>query len=114
MRHSVIKEKDFIRKVYKSKSFKPLQSAEGHHLKSLLKAVHLVINRKVPLTTKVINAVSKIDRKTVRKLKRAIQNKEKLFGLLNAKKESILKIVKKFYNIIRVFLGSYFTSSAHE
>ena len=114
MRRSVIKEKDFIRQVYKSKSFKPLRSAEGHHLKSLLKAVHLVINKKVPITTSVINAVAKIDRRTVRKLKRAIQNKEKFATLLNAKKESILKLVTKFYDIIRAFLGSYFTSSAHE
>ena len=111
MKESVIKEKDFLKKVHKSNSIKPIENASEKQIKALAVAVHLVINEKVPLTKKIINYCLKLNKSKIKSLKSFFGNKEELKKLVGLNRKLQIKIIKKYLKLIRVLRSSFFVKS---
>jgi len=109
MRRSLQENKNFLKKVHKSSSVKALEKAENSELKTLGYAVHLVLNRKVPLNKKIIKYCTDINRKKINALKKIFANKENFKNLSKLSKSEQLKIFRRYINIIKVLLSSFFS-----
>ena len=113
MRHAISKEQDFLKKIYKAKTSKQqqqqrLKEAKESELKALVIAVHLVVSKKVPLTQKIVEYLSKVHKKRIGTLKKYFGDKEKLKNLLSLAKSPRIKILHKYIGIIKVLLSAFF------
>lgn len=108
MRRNVVQEKPFLKKVYSSKTFKPLKKAEEKELKALAFAVHLVVTKKVPLTKKIIKFLHKLKKVRIEKLLQFFGTKDQVFQLVKASRPYQIKTLSRFIKIIRVLLSAFF------
>ena len=108
MKQRVIKEKQFLRRVHKSKDFKPIEGGTVDQLKALLAAVHLVINKKVPITKKIVEEFLKLKKKTIEDLKTTFRKPEDLLKIFKLSRAEITKIIRKYFDIIKITLSPYF------
>ena len=109
MRHVVSKEKDFLRTVYKSrKASGKIQEANPKELKALAFAVHLVINKQIPLTKKIAKFFSKIGKSKISALKRFFGSKEQVLAFIKSDKKNQIRVIKRFVHLIKVLLTSFF------
>ena len=112
MRYRVTQERDFLRKVYRSKDFKRVERASLDQLKAILAAVHFVINKKVPITKALAQAFLQLKKKTIEDLKKTFKQPEDLLKLFKLDRNQVIKIVKKYFDIIKAILGPYFKKTA--
>ena len=108
MRHRIIQEKNFLRKVHKTKDFKQVERASFDQLKAILTAVHFVINKKVPITKALARTFLQLKKKTIEDLKKTFKSPEDLLKLFKLDRNQVIKIVKKYFDLIKATLGPYF------
>ena len=108
MRRNVVNEKQFLKKVYKSRTPKTLEKADEKKLKALAFAVHLVITKKVPLTKRISKYFHKLKKSKVLSLKRVFGDKENLLSLLKSNKANQIRVIKRFLSLIKILLTSFF------
>ena len=108
MKKRVLKEKKFLQRVYRSKNLKPVDAATVDQLKALLAAIHLVINKKVPITNKLAAEFLKLKKKTLDEIKRLFRNPKDLSQLFKLSRGEITKIIEKYFDQIKLALSSYF------
>ena len=108
-RAAVVKQKDFLKGVYKSrKAGKKIQGADQKQLKALAFAVHLVINKKVPLTKKIAKYFSGLKKSKIASLKHFFGEKSQITALIKSEKKYQIKIIKRFIHLIKILLTSFF------
>ena len=110
MKHKVIQEKHFLRKIHKTKDFKQVERASLDQLKAILAAVHFVINKKVPITKTLAKEFLKLKKKTIEDLKNTFKQPGDLLKLFKLDRNQVIKIVKKYFDLIKITLGPYFKS----
>ena len=108
MKQRVLSEKNFLRKVHRNKNFKPVESASLNQLKALLTAAHLVINKKVPLTKRLVKEFLSLHKKKIANLKRVFQKPQDLLKLFKLSRSEITKIIKRYFGLIKLTLTPYF------
>ena len=108
MRQKVIKEKKFLHQLYKAKDLKLIELATIDQLKALLTAIHLVINKKVPITKKIVTEFLKLKKRTISDLKKYFQQPEDFSKLLKLDRAQITKLIRKFFDQIHLTLSPYF------
>ena len=102
MRRAVESEQKFLKKVYKSRSPKVLESADEKKLKALAFAVHLVITKKVPLTKKISKYFNKLKKSKILPLKHIFGDKNKLLSLVKSDKPQQIRVIKRFLRLIKI------------
>ena len=108
-RSAIIKERDFLKKVYKGRKIDgKIQSANPKELKALAFAVHLVINKQVPLTKRIAKFFSSISKSRIANLKRYFGSKDQLLSFLKLEKKTQIRVIKRFAHLIKVLLTSFF------
>ena len=110
MRHIVIKEKNFLKKLFRSKKLKVLEEANDNQIRSLAYAIHLVLIKKVPLNQKIISSFLKINQRKINTLKKVFGEKINIDELLNLKKKKQIGVLKKFLPLIKILLSAYFNA----
>ena len=109
MRANIVKQKEFLKKVYKSrKASEKIQEADPQQLKALAFAVHLVINKRVPLTKRIAKFFNKLSKSRIGALKRFFGSKEQLLSFLKSDKKKQIRVIKRFVHLIKVLLTSFF------
>ena len=108
MRHTIVKEKGFLKKLYKSKKIKTLEESNDNQIRAISYAVHMVITKKVPLNQKIITSFLKINQKKINALKSQFGEKEHIEELINYKKKKQIKILSHFLPLIKLLLSAYF------
>ena len=87
MKKEIIKNKDFLRKVFKSKKVDNiLAKASDEELKVLIYAINFVVTKKVPLPEKVEKQISLIKKQTLNRFQTAFH--EKFEKLLDSKRKN--------------------------
>ena len=111
MRHIVIKEKNFLKKLFRSKKLKALEEGNESQIRSLAYAIHLVLIKKVPLNQKIISSFLKINQRKINTLKKVFGEKVNIEELLNLKKKKQITVLKKFLPLIKILLSAYFNNT---
>ena len=114
MKQRVVKEKKFLNRVYRSKDLKPVEEGTLDQLRSLLAAVHLVINKRVPLTKKIAEEFLKLKKKTIDDLKKTFKSPEDILKLFKLSRADITKIIQKYFAQIKLALAPYFNKHKKE
>ena len=109
MKQRVVKEKKFLNRVYRSKDLQPVEEGTLDQLRALLAAVHLVINKRVPINKKIAEEFLKLKKKTIADLKRLFKSPEDLTKLFKLNRAEITKIIKKYFDQIKLTLSPYFS-----
>ena len=109
MRRAITDEKAFLKKVYKSrKPVKKIQEAEPKELKALALAIHLVVNKQVPLTKRIAKFFSTVSKAKINSLKRVFGSKEQVFSFIKSEKKHQIRVIKRFVHLIKILLTSFF------
>ena len=108
MRHIIVKEKTFLKKLYKSKKHKTLEESNDNQIRAISYAVHLVLTKKVPLNQKIITSFLKINQKKINALKNQFGEKGNIEGLFNLRRKKQINILKHFLPLIKILLSAYF------
>ena len=114
MRDKVVKEKKFLKRIYKTKDFKLIDSASFDQIKAILIAVHLVINKKVPINRKIAKNFLSLGAKTIEELKKVFKDPQDLLKLFKLGREHAIKILKKYFGTLKIALKPYFTQAQKE
>ena len=114
MKEKVVREKKFLRRVYKTKDFKLIDKASFDQLKAILIATHLVINKKVPITKKIAKDFLSLGVKVLEDLKKVFKEPQDLLKLFQLDRAQVVKILKKYFGALKITLKPYFTKARKE
>ena len=109
MKKEIIKNKDFLKKIFNTKKLENLlNQASEDQLNSIIYALNFIVTKKVPLQEKTEKEIFKLQKNFPKLKKFNIVFHERLEKLLNCKKSQKIKNILDYEPIIKKALSAYF------
>ena len=109
MKKEIIKQKEFLRKIFKRKNIDSLlNKASDEELNATIYAINFVATKKVPLPEEVSKQISQIKRQALNRFQATFH--EKFENLIEGKRNKKIKTLGFYEPIIKKYLAAYFSN----